>query len=182
MSKRLFVLTLLVTAVVAGGRIRAETDVPAPESSDSKPWGKITLMPMFLEASQAMMDAYPLPSPVPRWSVPLAEREKLQAFLTEVGVPEAVTTYVSDPAHQAVQAPWLHLFPQVQDVVDLPSEVRLTLYAKLAEFEPNEYQRDPVLMASDTVQEWYASSSLRPELVDLIAGMSYRRGQAWAFS
>ena len=37
-------------------------------------------------------------------------------------------------------------------------------------------------MTTETVEEWYSTSKLRPELVDKIKQMSYHRGGALAFS
>lgn len=129
-----------------------------------------------------MIDNYPLPSTSTRWSFPVEDAPNLPAFFASVGLPDRLINQLSQPLLQVREGNWLHLFPPADEVASLDPEVRSLLYLHLAKFEVNEFHRDPVYILTPTVEEWYRSSNLNPNLVAAIAKLAYRRGDIWAFS
>jgi hypothetical protein len=146
------------------------------------PWGSLQTVPIFLEAPSTMVESFPLPNSAPRWSFPEAEAPNLPTLLTSMGLPASLLTALSQPTAQIREGGWVHLFPPGLLVQDLDPEVRSKLYIQLSQYDVNEFHHDPVLILSDTVEEWYRSSSLRPEVIAAIAKLAYRRGDVWAFS
>ncbi len=129
-----------------------------------------------------MVESYPLPNSMPRWSFPEAEAARLPLFFNSIGLPNSLISILSQPGQQIREGGWIHMFPPPQAVADLDSAVRARLYTQLGKFEVNEFHHDPVLILADTVEDWYRSSSLRPEIVSAVSKLSYRRGDTWAFS
>ena len=129
-----------------------------------------------------MMEAYPLPNSVPRWSFPESAASNLSLVFANAGLPATLLNALSQPSSQIREGGFIHVFPPAQEVLNLTPESRARLYLELAKYPVNEFHHDPVLILTDTVEEWYRSSGLRPELIEAISKMSYRRGEAWAFS
>ncbi len=145
-------------------------------------WGRLQAVPIFLEAPPSMVDSYPLPNSMPRWSFPEAEAARLPLFFSSIGLPVSLINTLNQTGTQVKEGGWIHLFPPVNAVASLDREVRARLYTQLGKFEVNEFHHDPVLILADTVDEWYKSSKLRPEIISTITQLSYRRGDTWAFS
>ncbi len=186
-------LRLLATLCLhASGTALAQEDPPTAPAAKSAttpsprvlegPFGKLQTVPIFLEAPTSMVESYPLPNTVPRWSFPESEAARLPLFFSSIGLPASLINSLSQPSLQIREGGWIHMFPAAAAVSDLDHEVRAKLYTQLGKFEVNEFHHDPVLILADTVAEWYKSSSLRPEIISAIEQLSYRRGGTWAFS
>ena len=145
-------------------------------------WGSLVKMPIFLEAPTTMVEAYPLPSPMTRWSFPESAIPQLPAFFTSIGLPQSLVAALSQSSAQMIEDGYIHLFPPATEVAGLDSETRAKLYIELGKYEINEFHHDPVRILTDTVEEWYRSSNLRSEIVETIAKWSYRKGDLIAFS
>jgi len=146
------------------------------------PWGTLTKIPIFLEAPDSIIDTYPLPSTTTRWSLPVSDAPNLPTILASLGLPNRLIDLLSQTLLQVRDGNWLHLFPPAEEVANLDPEVRSRLYLHLGNYEINEFHRDPVYILTPTVEEWYRSSDLNPNLVAAIAKLAYRRGNVWAFS
>lgn len=129
-----------------------------------------------------MIESYPLPSTITRWSFPKADAPTLPSFLASIGLPDQLLEQLSQPSRQAREGNWLHLFPPAEEVATLDPEVRSRLYLHLAKFEINEYHHDPVFILTPTIEEWYRYTNIKPTLIAAIAKLAYRRGEIWAFS
>ena len=183
-----------VRLVVTLSGLAASLVVPAPELDAQTPeaakvgryiegpWGKLHSIPIFLEAPNSMVDVYPLPNSMPRWSFPEAEAARLPLFFSSIGLPVSLINALNQPGAQVKEGGWIHLFPPANALLDLDPEVRARLYTQLGKFQVNEFHHDPVLILTDTIDEWYKSSGLRPEIIEAIKKLSYRRGDTWAFS
>jgi hypothetical protein len=153
-----------------------------PQNVSNGAWGSIVKIPIFLEAPSTMVESYPLPNSTTRWSFPEEDAPRLPALFAALGLPEMLINVLSQPSAQIREGEWIHLFPPSSDVERLDPAIRSRLYAQLGKYEVNEFHHDPVLILTDTVEEWYRSSSLRQDVIAAIAKLSYRRGDTWAFS
>jgi hypothetical protein len=161
-----------------------EAEVAAPATTQDAPpaWGKLVRTPIFLEASRALVDSLPLPTPQSRWIVPEAELSELKVRLQEAGLPPGMPERLLSPGQSVTSDGWIYLFPTRDELLAMSAESRARLYPWIGRHDRNEYHHYPVLILTDTVEEWYRSSRLRPDLLTLISRLAYRRGQAWAFS
>ncbi len=150
--------------------------------SNPGPWGKLRCAYIYLEAPKTMVDAFPLPSTQPRWSFPRALQPALPDFLLKSGLGAAFVQGITAEKSVVIEGGYVHLFPSLPDLEAISPESRAIIYSELSKYNPNEFQVDPVLIIGQTVDEWYRSSKLRPELIAKIRKYSYQRGETTAFS
>ncbi|MHB1081134.1 MAG: hypothetical protein ACYC67_17190 [Prosthecobacter sp.] len=137
---------------------------------------------VYLEAPASLIEEFPLPSPISRWTFPASALNSLPAFFAKAGLSESLIAKILDPKHLVKEGAFVHLLPPLAELEGLTPETRAVIYTELAKYPENEYQADPVLIIGTTVDEWYKGSRLRPEIVSKIKQLSYTRGEATAFS
>jgi hypothetical protein len=161
-----------------------EVDADAPKivTCNPGPWGKLEYYHVYLEAPGYLVDHFPLPSSKSRWVFTPAQESNLSSLLAETGLTaEQVETVLTAPGKLS-NADGVYLFPPPQLILDLTSEVRTKLYAILRKNPANEYHVDPVLILNGDAEKWFVNSELRPEIIDMIDKLSYKRGDLMAFS
>ncbi len=175
--------------VILGGQAHATTSQSGGAQqtvnafkANPGPWGELSCVYVYLEAPQNLIDGFPLPSPIPRWTFPESMQPELKDFFTKAGLAGPVIDRVLSPKTMVKEGGNLHLFPPLTDLEEIPADVRATIYTELSKYQDNEYQVDPVLIIGTSVEEWYRSSKLRPEIISKIKKMSYHRGETIAFS
>lgn len=191
----LWLLASLAVCPPAQAESRGAAQAKAPSSPTSSedgqpsvfyanpgPWGKLRSFYIYLEAPKSLVDEFPMPAPKPRWSFPESTEAQLPNYFKDVGLPEGFRKALLDPANQAKMGGMIHLFPPVEGLEAMAPEARALVYGELRKYPGNEYHADPVLITTDTVEEFYQTSKLRPELIGKIRQMSYRYGSCWAFS
>ncbi|MCA1962555.1 MAG: hypothetical protein LDL31_01260 [Prosthecobacter sp.] len=146
------------------------------------PWGILRCAYIYLEAPKSLVDSFPLPNTQPRWAFPETSLPKLPEYFAAIGLSKAMIESLLDPKTVVKSNGMVYLFPRPADIEGLETGVRATLYTELASNPENEFHADPVLILSDNVRDWYRTSKLRPDLVEKIEKLSYKRGQTWAFS
>lgn len=146
------------------------------------PWGKLRCSYIYLEAPKTLVDSFPLPNSRPRWSFPESMLPQLPEFFAQASLSQALITLLMDSNQLVKENGFVHVFPPLPDLESLSPETRAFIYTELSKHAPNEFCVDPVLIVGQTVQEWYRTSKLRPEIVRKIEQMSYKRGNTIAFS
>ncbi|MBX7212084.1 MAG: hypothetical protein K1X78_27505 [Verrucomicrobiaceae bacterium] len=146
------------------------------------PWGKLKCFYIFIEAPKSMVDDYPLPFSKPRWIFPESQLQALPALFQKAGLPEAVSKVLLAPGNVKTDGDMVTIFPPVPDVEAMSQAAREVIYPELAKYQANEFYAEPVLMTTDTVEEWFRSSKLRPELIAKISKLAWHRGECLAFS
>lgn len=145
-------------------------------------WGILVRTPIFLEASRRLVDSLPLPSPQSRWSFSEDELLQIPSLLLQTGISPVMVSNLTRPDRMVRSDGWIHLYPSADDILSIDPAVRAPLYTLLGRYEVNEFYQSPVLILSDTVEEWYRSARIRPEIVQLISRLACRRGDVWTFS
>lgn len=160
--------------------------VPASDPSvfDAQPgpWGQMQCAYVYLEAPASLIEEFPLPSPIPRWTFPESALYSLPAFFSKAGLSESLIATILAPKNLVKEGDFMHLLPPLAELEAITPEARAVIYSELAKYPQNEYQVDPVLIIGTTVEEWYKGSKLRPEIISKIKKLSYTRGEATAFS
>jgi len=162
--------------------------LPAPPQSQQVftanpgPWGNLICSYVYLEAPKNLVEDFPLPSPVPRWTFPETALASLPELFAKAGLSKALTETLLSPKKMVKEEGRIHLFPPLPELEAMTPESRAIIYAELAKEPDNEYHADPVLIIGTTIEEWYHSSKLRPELIAKIKQLSYLRGETTAFS
>lgn len=160
----------------------ADLNKPAPFYVKQGPWGKLQYFYIYIEAPESVVNELPMPNTLPRWSFLASDAARLPALFKEAGLPKSFSAALLDPARQVTDADKLHLFPPLEMLEAMTPAMREVIYPELAKVSENEYHASPVLITTDTVEEWYRSSKLPPELLPRIRQMAYKRGKCNAFS
>ncbi len=146
------------------------------------PWGKLRCAYIYLEAPKSLVDNFPLPNSKPRWAFPEGFSSELPALFQRAGLSNAMIAGLLDPKTVVLADGMMYLFPRIADLESMSSESRTVIYTELSKLPENEFHMDPVLIIGQSVQEWYRTSKLRPELVSKIEQLTYKRGETLAFS
>lgn len=146
------------------------------------PWGKLRCSYIYLEAPKTLVDNFPLPNTRPRWTFPEQVLPALPELFRKAALPEALITLLMNEQLMVKENGNVHLFPPLPDLEAISPESRAQIYTELSKYPINEFCVDPVLIVGQTVQEWYRTSKLRPEIIAKIEQMSYKRGETTAFS
>jgi len=155
---------------------------PSVFDANPGPWGQMKCAYVYLEAPASLIEEFPLPSPIPRWTFPASSLPGLPAFFAKAGLSESLVATLLTPKHLVKEGALVHLLPPLAELEGMTAETRALIYAELAKYPENEYHADPVLIIGTTIDEWYKGSKLRPEIVSKIKQLSYMRGEAVAFS
>jgi hypothetical protein len=123
-----------------------------------------------------------MPSTRPRWSFPESTAAQLPQFFKDVGLSEAFREALLDETTQTRAGGIIHLFPPIAALEAMTAAQREVVYAELRRFPENEYHVEPIHFTTDSVEEWFATSKLRPELIAKVRQMTYRHGDCMAFS
>ncbi len=151
-------------------------------STASGPWGDIEYFYIYLEAPEALMERFPLPSVISRWAVPEMPLPEVGAKLRDCGLTEAETLQLLTAPSTLTEGGWIYLFPPTKLLLDIKSEVRTRIYRFLDDFSPNSFHQNPIFFPGGSVDSWAEGSSIKADLVDLIKTLSYERDGILAFS
>ncbi|MCB1091723.1 MAG: hypothetical protein KDL87_09340 [Verrucomicrobiae bacterium] len=146
------------------------------------PWGRLEQFPFFLEAPAHLLDRFPLPNPKPRWFVNSSEASQALDRMSRSGMPPEILHAINQPANRAFHGDQIVFFPPPAALLKLDCKTRTSIYRELRRYPANADIVGPVLIPNNNVEEWFANTQIRPELIQLIKQMSYPRGDALAFS
>ncbi|MGV3659721.1 MAG: hypothetical protein ACO1TE_06045 [Prosthecobacter sp.] len=165
------------------------TSAPSPDAgtvtsfqANPGPWGNLHCFYVYLEAPKSLVEGFALPSSVPRWTFPDSSIAALPAFLAKAGLSKSLIETLLSPKSMVRENGRVHLFPPLAELEEMSPQTRAILYTELSGYTENEYHADPVLIIGTSVEEWYRTSKLRPEIIAKIKKLSYMRGETIAFS
>ncbi len=148
----------------------------------SGPWGTIQYYHFYLEAPEHLLAHIPPPSTQTRWTVPQSEAPRIEALFIRAGLSESVRNALLDPRRIVVNNGLFSIFPDAKIIIDLPAEARSVIYNYLSRFPQNSFHVSPLYVFSGSLTEWGEGTEIRPELIELMAGLSYQRGGITVFS
>lgn len=146
------------------------------------PWGTLEYYYIYLEAPERLVDNFPMPNSITKWSFPGATMEELRALFDKAGLSQALQDYLLDSKHTVKEAGALTVFPPLPDLTAMTAEQRSVIYKELGKSELNEFHHSPVLITSGSVDQWLGKSRLTSELIEIISKFTYMRGNVLAFS
>lgn len=171
-------------ALLVAVTVRASTEGAAEPmwKAAPGPWGDLEVRTVYLEPPDSLLAVIAKPNSVTRWSFEQSTPESVRSLLAKVGVPDAVISRLLDPARVVVNGQTVALYPEPADLTALSTEARSALYAELAKYPANEYQRDPVFILGGDVDDWLSSAPLTPQQQELFRRLLWHRAGALAFS
>lgn len=161
---------------------------PAPEvfgkvyKCKPGPWGDLQYYYIYLEAPQRLVENFPMPNTITKWSFSKATVIDLKNLFAQAGLSQALQDYLLDPKHMVLEADAITVFPPLPDLTAMTPEQRSIIYKELALSDLNEFHKSPVLITSGSVDQWLGMSRLSDELIEIIRKFAYKRGSVLAFS
>ncbi len=163
--------------------------VPTQSSVARKPISDCFVrVPFFLEVPSYLMEVMPLPNPVPRWFIDAGAVDATMQKLAQLGVSQSFLNILRQPDKSVQSDNWVVFFPPPGELAALHPTMRAAVYQVLREFSKNEDIVTPFVFSNrEDLQNWFADTQIRPELISLIEQLTYPwaprpGGNALAFS
>ena len=183
---------LLVPDSLCGQISRAEDlnlilgtrEVQRPNIHEAKPgpWGDLRYVYVYLEAPTELVENFPLPSATPSWAFAKEMLPSLPKLFTDAGLSQPLIDFLLADRNLVRDGDTVYLKPPLDELEEMSPESRTVIYTELAKHPANPFHADPVLITDSTVDEWFATSSLRHEVVAKLKKLSYIRSETIAFS
>ncbi len=146
------------------------------------PWGRLRCHYVYLEPTKAMAEQIELPTLKTYWTIPLEDEKKLTSIFEQAGLPQSMIANLAAAQNRSYSDTALTLFPSSADLFSMTTAMRNVVYRYLASNGMNSFYSAPTLITSASIDEWFATSKLRPELVNVFKRLAYQRGDCLAFS
>ncbi|MBL9157593.1 MAG: hypothetical protein JNJ70_08985 [Verrucomicrobiales bacterium] len=146
------------------------------------PWGMLNYFYFYLEAPAHLIEVFPLRNPRTRWAVPLEKEMEFLSVIDSIEMSPSQRQQLRDPNRVGVADGLYVIFPPENLLVNLNPESRAKLYGYLERFEANQDIKNPVRIRSGSVDEWAAGTGMRPDLVEQMKLMVYKRGDLLVFA
>ncbi|MFM8952054.1 MAG: hypothetical protein ACKOOF_03195 [Planctomycetaceae bacterium] len=146
------------------------------------PWGLLESSYVYISAPDSVLELFPVPTAVTRWTFVGMRRADARALLDEPDVPARLRAEAADAAKWSTVGDHVQFTPSSEAVLELSPKARTRIYEVLARWEVNEFHRFPYFIPEGDVARWIGDTGLRPELIDVVKRTSYGRGRSLCFS
>lgn len=179
------------SAMVAATVLPAQGGNPSPPDTGandgmvripSGSWGDIEFFYFYIEASDSLMERFPLPSPRTRWVFPASEAPMLQDTLVGFGIAPEVIGALLTPKNQFIDEDRVVLLPPIEVLDALTPDARSRLYRMLRNNGLNPFHANPVYLLSGEVDTWARDSDLPDSAVQQMKRHVYDLDGILAFS
>lgn len=161
----------------------SDLEEPSVREGRPGPWGQIQYYSIMLEAPEALVKLFPVPSSKTVWKFRNLTHDQLRETLLGAGLTEAqCDPLFGNPAPPFKSGGITHLYPTTEIVLSLTPEVRAQLYQILRRCDANQLHTQPYVIEGGDAREWFSGSGVRQELIDLIDRLSYPWAPGRAFS
>jgi len=116
------------------------------------------------------------------WHFPNVGSTGLSVLLKEIGLAAPIVAELESMAKANVSLPGMSLYPSKEFVRGLNPEDRAKLYLTLCDYRQNRDLRTQYLFRGDSVDQWFAGSTVSPETRKLVDPFIYRRGNFMYFA
>ncbi len=146
------------------------------------PWGDLEYYYTYLEAPSHIMELINTPSPRTVWTFPDKDAPQLKEFLLTSGLPvDQVQSILQDSIPFQKRPPFL-LYPSSKIIESMPPATRQAIYTELRKWPQNKTYRQPIIIESGNIREWFSGSDLSVETIALIEKLAFKIGNSTVFS
>ena len=147
------------------------------------PWGQLEYLPIVISPPLEYVAENDVDfSGEVVWHFPNVGSAGLSALLREIGFAAPLVAELESMAKANVSLPGMSLYPSKEFVLGLSAEARAKLYLALCDYKQNSDHRNQFLFRGDSLEQWFAGSTISPETRKLIGPLIYRRGNFMYFA
>lgn len=146
------------------------------------PWGDLDFFYTYLEAPDSLIDLLPVPSQQTVWRFPGISLELVRGAFEEMGLSAELRKELEEHSIWHISDEGIRVHPSPKFVDSLPMQNRIALYRVLRRFSENPYHRNPIIIESGNVTEWFEGVGLSEHAVTAIEHLAYPLGNSLAFS
>jgi len=158
------------------------TPLSAAKPDNSPPWGELIKKDLEVEQPDEYVAFEPVSNRVTQWFFPGQTPAQVRSSLQAVGFNAKQIESALTPSAVNVTAEATVLTPDKELIRSLTAEVRKNLYTELAQSDRNRYMRYPYCFMTSHAEEFFAKSGIAPEIVNLVARLTYERSGSYYFS
>jgi hypothetical protein len=146
------------------------------------PWGELEITRIVIEPPEAFIEMdFSTPRDI-QWFFPGYSSDRLRDFFVKVGLLSNQVEALLATAQLDLATDGLRVRPERDLILGLSPETREQIYRVLATSSENRLQAGPYRFRAEVAEEWFANCGLPESLVNLVKGLSYRRGHMLLFS
>ncbi|MEY3958903.1 MAG: hypothetical protein RJA37_1506, partial [Verrucomicrobiota bacterium] len=150
---------MALAALTVSGEGAGEVKEPAWKAKPG-PWGDLEVHTAFLEAPDSLLVLSAKPNSTTRWTFEQMSEGAVRETLVSAGLTADLIEKLMSPSRRVVNVTAITLYPTTEELLSLSLEVRSKLYLELAKHPVNEFQRDPVFIVGQDLEDWLATSTL----------------------
>lgn len=151
-------------------------------TAKSEKFGEIRVRTLYLESPAHLIALMNKPTSRPRWAFAGGTEASVRTLLAHASLTPEMLARMLDPARRVQQDGALIIFPEVDDLLALTPAQRAVIYPELAKSELNEFHRDPVFIAGESIDDWLRQANLSDRQKVAFRKMVWLRGKALVFS
>jgi hypothetical protein len=137
---------------------------------------------IYLQAPATLVARFPMPNSVSKWSFPGWSIEQIRALFDKAELPKAFQEKMLDPNKFVNEENVISVFPPLADLEAMTGAQRTLVYEQLAQYDDNEFYKDPVLLTSNDFDDWLRGANIRPGLAAKIQKYLYKRNDVLMLS
>ena len=163
-------------------------EVPAAEKSghvyDCRPgpWGNLEYYYIYMEAPASLVERFPMPNSVTKWSFPGWTSEQVRNLFEKAHLGKAFQDAMLEPNHFLVEEGVLTVFPPQDQLEAMTPDQRGMVYEQLGQYDENELYKDPVLITCNDMDDWLKGTHLRSGLEEKLRKFLYKKHEVLALS
>lgn len=146
------------------------------------PWGDLEYYYIYLQAPASLVARFPMPNTISKWSFPGWSTEQIRDLFDKAELPKSFQEKMLDPNKLVNEENVISVFPPLADLEAMTAAQRTVVYEKLAQYDDNEFYKDPVLLTSNDFDDWLRGANIRPGLAAKIQKYLYKRNDVLMLS
>lgn len=190
------VLPVMISIAVLGDNVEQNTALPVllPESSEgvlqskklyqvaAGPWGDLEYYAAWLKVPDRYQEYFPMLSDRTIWRFPYMKIQQVKSVFSQAGFDTSEVGWHAQFQMLDIPGEGAMIVPYDSFILSITPEQRARLARVLERYSEDRYSRNPVVIGIDDTDEWFTSSGLDPDTIQLMKKLCYRRGSVLLFS
>ena len=169
------------TPAIAKGAMNSSA-ATRPMVAGAGPWGQLEYTPIVISPPLEYVEENELDFSEPvAWHFPNVGSERFARLLKETGLAAPLAAELKSMAKANFELPGMSIYPSKEFLLGLSAEARAKLYLALYNYRCNRKLHTQFLFRGNTPDQWFAGSTVSPEIRKLVEPLIYRHGNFMYF-